>query len=181
MTLPFVLCIQHWPPNSSKCFGCKHSCLRAFAHTHNGLHFSQHIHRNINREAECGIHGKRKVNGLNKSSTLSMEKKAQPTPIFLSGKSHGQRSMVGYSPRGHKSWTQFSDFTTTTRCPTVPGTGPAQSCRDKKQRLLIHWGGNWGPGKKQNVLEDKSVGVENLQKNEEAMRPEVSSKSWGML
>ena len=117
MTLPFVLCIQHWPPNSSKCFGCEHSCLRAFAHTHHGLHFSQHIHRNINREAECGIHGKRKVNGLNKSSTLSMEKKAQPTPIFLSGKSHGQRSMVGYSPRGHKSWTQFSDFTTTTRCP----------------------------------------------------------------
>ena len=25
-----------------------------------------------------------------------------PTPIFLPGKSHGQRSLVGYSPRGHK-------------------------------------------------------------------------------
>ena len=24
------------------------------------------------------------------------------TPIFLPGKSHGQRSLVGYSPRGHK-------------------------------------------------------------------------------
>ena len=24
----------------------------------------------------------------------------QPTPIFLSGESHGQRSLVGYSPRG---------------------------------------------------------------------------------
>ena len=28
--------------------------------------------------------------------------KWQPTQIFLPGKSHGQRSLVGYSPRGHK-------------------------------------------------------------------------------
>ena len=26
----------------------------------------------------------------------------QPTLVFLSGKSHGQRSLVSYSPRGHK-------------------------------------------------------------------------------
>ena len=26
----------------------------------------------------------------------------QPTPVCLPGKSHGQRSLVGYSPRGHK-------------------------------------------------------------------------------
>ena len=26
----------------------------------------------------------------------------QPTTVFLSGKFHGQRSLVGYSPRGHK-------------------------------------------------------------------------------
>ena len=29
----------------------------------------------------------------------------QPTPVFLPGKFHGQRSLVGYSPRGHKSRT----------------------------------------------------------------------------
>ena len=29
-------------------------------------------------------------------------RKWQPTPVFLPGKSHGQRSLVGYSPRGHK-------------------------------------------------------------------------------
>ena len=29
-------------------------------------------------------------------------RKWQPTPVFLSGKSHGQRSLVGYSPWGHK-------------------------------------------------------------------------------
>ena len=28
--------------------------------------------------------------------------KWQPTPIFLPGKSHGQRSLVGYSPWGYK-------------------------------------------------------------------------------
>ena len=29
-------------------------------------------------------------------------RKWQPTPVFLPGKSHGQRSLVGYSPWGHK-------------------------------------------------------------------------------
>ena len=30
------------------------------------------------------------------------EKKWQTTPVFLSGEFHGQRSLVGYSPWGHK-------------------------------------------------------------------------------
>ena len=29
-------------------------------------------------------------------------RKWQPTPVLLPGKSHGQRSLVGYSPWGHK-------------------------------------------------------------------------------
>ena len=29
-------------------------------------------------------------------------RKWQPTPVFLSGKSHGQRRLAGYSPWGHK-------------------------------------------------------------------------------
>ena len=33
----------------------------------------------------------------------------QPTPVFLPGKSHRQRSLVGYSPWGRKSWTWLSD------------------------------------------------------------------------
>ena len=31
---------------------------------------------------------------------ISWEKKLQPTPVFLPGKSHGQRSLLGYSPWG---------------------------------------------------------------------------------
>ena len=36
-----------------------------------------------------------------------------PTPVLLPGKSHGQRSLVGYSPWGPTDWTQLSDFTFT--------------------------------------------------------------------
>ena len=39
------------------------------------------------------------IPGLNRSPRI---KKWQPTPIFLPRKSHGQRSLVGYSPWGHK-------------------------------------------------------------------------------
>ena len=30
------------------------------------------------------------------------EGKQLPTPLFLPGESHGQRSLAGYSPQGHK-------------------------------------------------------------------------------
>ena len=33
---------------------------------------------------------------------IPWRKKWQPTPVFLPGKSHGQRSLAGYSPWGHK-------------------------------------------------------------------------------
>ena len=33
---------------------------------------------------------------------IPWRKEWQPTPVFLPGESHGQRSLVGYSPRGHK-------------------------------------------------------------------------------
>ena len=38
-----------------------------------------------------------------------LEKEWQPTPVFLPGKSHGQRSLAGYSPWGYKSQTGLSD------------------------------------------------------------------------
>ena len=33
---------------------------------------------------------------------IPWRRKWQPTPVFLPGKSHRQRSLVGYSPQGHK-------------------------------------------------------------------------------
>ena len=33
---------------------------------------------------------------------IPWKRKWKPTPVFLRGESHGQRGLVGYSPRGHK-------------------------------------------------------------------------------
>ena len=33
---------------------------------------------------------------------ISWKGECQPTPVFLPGQPHGQKSLVGYSPRGHK-------------------------------------------------------------------------------
>ena len=40
---------------------------------------------------------------------IPWRRKWQSTPVFLPGESYGQRSLVGYSPRGHKSQTRLSD------------------------------------------------------------------------
>ena len=36
------------------------------------------------------------------SAYIPSRRKWQPTPVFLAKKSHGQRSLAGYSPQGHK-------------------------------------------------------------------------------
>ena len=46
---------------------------------------------------------------------ISRRRKWQPTPVFLPGKFHGWRSLVGYSPWGHKEsdtteWLHFGFF-----------------------------------------------------------------------
>ena len=46
---------------------------------------------------------------LKKVGKTTWRRKWQPTPVFLPGESHGQRSLVGYSPRGCKEYNQ-SDF-----------------------------------------------------------------------
>ena len=33
---------------------------------------------------------------------IPWRRKWEPTPVFLPGESHGQKSLVGYSPWGHK-------------------------------------------------------------------------------
>ena len=48
--------------------------------------------------------------GLILRSGRSPGGKWQPTPVFFSEKSHGQRSLEGYSPKGRKeSGTRLSD------------------------------------------------------------------------
>ena len=49
-----------------------------------------------------------------------LEEGIQPTPVFLSGESHGQRSLAGYSPWGHK------ESNTTEHTPTYARTEISQ-------------------------------------------------------
>ena len=43
----------------------------------------------------------RDVGLISRSGRLPWRRAWQPTPGFLPGESHGQRSLVGYSPQGH--------------------------------------------------------------------------------
>ena len=51
---------------------------------------------------------------------IPWSRKWQPTPVFLPGEFHGQRSPAGYSPRGHKELdtTEHTSLTSlSSRCP----------------------------------------------------------------
>ena len=43
-----------------------------------------------------------RVWSLGQENPLEEETWRQPTPVFFPGKSYGQRSLAGYSPKGHK-------------------------------------------------------------------------------
>ena len=48
----------------------------------------------------------------------------QPTPVFLPGESHGQRSLVGYSPRGRKELDMMEVTCTHAHMECVAGVFP---------------------------------------------------------
>jgi len=56
-------------------------------------------HSSVGKESACSAGDLGLIPGLGRSP----EKEIQPTTVFLPGKSHGQRSLVGYSPWGHES------------------------------------------------------------------------------
>ena len=57
--------------------------------------YAEYIMRNAGlEEAQAGI----KIAGRNINNLIYAERKWQPTPVFLPGKSHGQKSLAGYSP-----------------------------------------------------------------------------------
>ena len=53
------------------------------------------------------------TNRIYQHCTKCWRRKWQPIPTFLPGKSHGQRSLAGYSSWGHTSQTQLSPCTRT--------------------------------------------------------------------
>ena len=76
-----------------------------------------------------------------------LRRKWQSTPVFLPGESHGQRSLVGYSPQGHKELdaTEVTQYETTHAC--TPAYFPSDRwqytmgyiLRLKKNNILNFW------------------------------------------
>ena len=61
----------------------------------------RHVKTNSNNNKNFGIH----------SNSFRVNPRGWlPTPVFLSGKPHGRRSLVGYSPGGPKSWKRLSHW-----------------------------------------------------------------------
>ena len=63
-------------------------------------HWSRGELAGLPRERICLPMQEMQVPSLGREEPL--EEEQQPTPVFLPGKSQGQRSLAGYSPRGHK-------------------------------------------------------------------------------
>ena len=85
------------------------------------------------KESACSAGDMGLIPGLGRSPG---EGKWQPTPVFLPGKSQGQRSLVGCSPWGFKSPTQFSYKTTTKKYLFICLTAPTLSCSTRSLLLV---------------------------------------------
>ena len=76
---------------------------------------------------------------------IPWRRKREPTPVFLPGKSHGLRSMAGYSPWGHKgSYTTESNLAVALegeRNRSILVVQRAQNFRVKERRVWWRQGG----------------------------------------
>ena len=73
-------------------------------------------------------------------------RKWQPTPVFLPGESHEQKSLEGYSPRGHRE-SDTTESPTGSRCicdkPSVKLWAQWASLGDSVSYMLSHLLENW--------------------------------------
>ena len=71
----------------------------------------------------------------------------QPTPVLLPGKPHGQRSLVGYSPRGHEEsdMTERLPFHFPLSCTGEGNGNPLQySCLENPRAGGAQWAAAYG-------------------------------------
>ena len=94
----------------------------------------------VGKESSCNAGDKGSILGSGRSpGILAMPRKWQPNPVFLPGKFHGQRSLVGYCPWGCK----LSDMSD--RAGTLPTNlnlyllSPMMKeiCLNKNQKLFV--------------------------------------------
>ena len=62
-------------------------------------------HSSVDKQSACNAGDQGSIPG----SGRSLEKEMATIPVFLPGESPGQKSLVGYSPWCHNSWTRLSD------------------------------------------------------------------------
>ena len=72
--------------------GCSAVHLKPSQH----CQFDSLVAQLVKKKKKCLKCGRPKFNAW--VGTISWRRKRQPTPVFLPGESHGQRSLVGYSP-----------------------------------------------------------------------------------
>ena len=78
-----------------------HMCMHTHTHTH--LKISQEGRSSLVAQTVKRLPTMRETRVQFLGQEDSLEKAmATPTPVFIPGKSHGPRSLVGYSPWGHK-------------------------------------------------------------------------------
>ena len=91
------------------------------------------------KESDCNAGYPGSIPGLERSLGGGNEK---PTPVFLPGVFHGQRSLASYSPQGHKESDMTEQLTTHTHTYThnmclIPenkeGTGPDPKTKTSSQ------------------------------------------------
>ena len=79
---------------------------------------------------------------------IPWRRKWQPTPVFLPGKSHGHRSLVGYSPWWGSQRAWYDWMTKYTHIIIIKNL--IQQGRRERRRLLLGWRG-WVKGKGRSV------------------------------
>ena len=84
------------------------------------------------KESACQYRNSRRHRFAPWVRKIPWRSKWQPTPVFLPGESHGQRSLAGYSPRGCKE-----SGTTEHACNTCTHTQYQQVTDNLKQSLKL--------------------------------------------
>ena len=101
-----------------------------------------------------GIRGNFRGFHLALSSVIVWRRQWQPTPVFLPGKSHGQRRLVGYSPWGHEEsdTTEWLHFCFSLSCTGEGNGNPLQYFSWRIPGMGAWWAASYGVAQSQTRL-----------------------------
>ena len=113
---------------------------------------------------------------LSPSSTVSWRRQWHPTPVLLLGKSHGPRSLVGYSPWGHEEsdMTERLHFNFSLSCTGEGNGNPLQcSCLENPRDGGAWWAAVYGVAQRQTRLKQ-------LSSSSSSSSPADKWQAWGL-